>query len=212
MEAMEENKETTVPPVTADAPIAPAPKPKEDTQVPQQGEPAASTAEPSLEEKLRAAKLAMEGPQYTAKREARERDEVVKAKHEQIEARLAEIAKEKEKLEIQWIELDEQRAAIKQALAPLLEEEQKTEEAEAALEEQERSAVTTPERQQIEQRRYETQTTRRKIEEGKWGLENEIGKFDAQIEENTSKYRVFLDEEEQLHTELSSLTEDQATS
>lgn len=199
-----------MPPTTADAPIAPAPK--ADIVVPTQGTPIKVAEEPSLEEKLRAAKLAMEGPQYTAKREAREHDEIVKAKHEQIENRLAEIAKEKEVLETQWIELDEQRAAIKQALAPLLEEEQKTEEAEATLEEQERSAVTTPERQQIEQHRYEAQTTRRKIEEGKWSLENEIGKFDKQIEENTSKYRVFLDEEEKLHSELSTLTEDQATS
>lgn len=189
------------PVTTADAaPIAPAPNP-------------APSVEPSttqtLEEKLRAAKLAMEGPQYTAKREARERDEVVKAKHEQIEARLAEIAKEKERLETQWIELDEQRGAIKQALAPLLEEEKKAEDAEAAFEEQERTSVTTSERQQIEQRRYETQATRRKIEEGKWSLENEIAKFDTQIEGNTAQYRVFLDEEEKLHAELSALTQDQ---
>lgn len=172
-------------------------------------DPTAPAAEPSLDEKLRAAKLAMEGPQYTAKREAREHDEVLKAKHEQIDARLAEIAKEKEKLEIQWIELDEQRSAIKQALAPLLEEEQKAEEAETALEEQERTSVVAGERQQIEQRRYEVQATRRKIEEGKWGLENEIGKFDTQIEANTAQYRVFLDEEEKLHAELSTLTENQ---
>ncbi len=192
-------------PVTADAPIDPA------SAKASAGEPAPSNTQ-TLEEKLQAAKLAMEGPQYTAKREARERDAVVKAKHEQIDARLAEIAQGKEKLETEWIELDEKRAVIKQALAPLLEEEKKSEDAEAALEEQERASVVTPERQQIEQRRYETELTRRKIEEGKWGLENEITQLEKQIEANTTQYRTLLDEEENLHAELSVLAENQPAS
>lgn len=206
---MEENKETmAAAPATADAPTDPT---INSTGVSAPA-PTAEKSEPSLDEKLRAAKLAMEGPQYTAKREAREREETVKAKHEKIEARLAQIAGDKEKLEIQWIELDEKRSVIKQALTPLLEEERKAEDAEAALEEQERASVVAPERQQIEQRRYETELTRRKIEEGKWGLENEITQLEKQIEENTTQYRALLDEEENLHTELSTLTENQIAS
>lgn len=163
--------------------------------------------EPSLEEKLQAAKLAMEGPEYTAKREAREREEIVKSQHDKIEARLKEISKQKELLESQWIELDDKRNVIKQALSPLLEEETKAEQAESALEESEKASVVSSDRQKIEQSRYEIQATRRKIEEGKWGLENEITTIEAAIEKNTAEYRVLLDEEDKLHTELTNLSQ-----
>lgn len=158
-----------------------------------------------LEAKIRAAKLAMEGPDYTAKREAREREEVIRAKHEEIEKQLNDLAQKKEVLEVAWIELDEKRTRLKTALAPLLEEEGKVEAEESALEEKEKITVGASDRQAVEKRRFEVQSRRRKVEEAKWGLENQIVDIEKQIDQNTTEYRTLLDSEETLHTELDSL-------
>ena len=108
---------------------------------------------------------------------------------------------------MEWIELDEKRTTLKNALAPILEEESKSENEETAIEEEERKTVIATDRQTLEKKRFAVQATRRQIEETKWGLENEVGKIEKLIEENTAAYRQFLDEEENLHAELSQIEE-----
>src|SRR3989338_8860131 len=78
-----------------------------------------------LDDKLKEARLAMEGTEHAAKREAREKTEAVHSERESIKERLAGISKEKEELELAWITLDEKRASVRQTLMPLIEEEKK---------------------------------------------------------------------------------------
>ncbi len=158
-----------------------------------------------LDDKLNAARLAMEGPERAAKREAREQSELLRTERESIKERLASIAKEKEKLELSWIMLDEKRASIRQSLMPLIGEEKKIELEESALEEKERINVVATERQEIEKERYETQKKRRAIEEKKWKIENTLSGDEAELDVTAKSYQTLLDEEESLFRKIDAL-------
>ena len=158
-----------------------------------------------LDDKLKEARLAMEGTEHAAKREAREKTEAVHSERESIKERLAGISKEKEELELAWITLDEKRASVRQTLMPLIEEEKKIEAQEAALEEKERINVVAEERQRIEKERYETQKKRRAVEEKKWEIENSFTKEEGGLEATAKAYQKLLDEEESLYGKLDAL-------
>ncbi len=158
-----------------------------------------------LDDKLKAARLAMEGPERAAKREEREHSEELHKKREVAERRLESIKGEKEKLELAWIALDEKRVRARQTLMPLLEEEKKIEAEEAALEEKERINVVAEERQAIEKERYEAQKRRRAAEEKKWQSEEALTDIEEEVDTHTKAYQKLLDEEEELYASLESL-------
>src|SRR3989344_1057594 len=135
-----------------------------------------------LDDKLKEARLAMEGTEHAAKREAREKTEAVHSERESIKERLAGISKEKEELELAWITLDEKRASVRQTLMPLIEEEKR-----------------------IEKERYETQKKRRAVEEKKWEIENSFTKEEGGLEATAKAYQKLLDEEESLYGKLDAL-------
>ncbi len=147
----------------------------------------------------------MEGPEYAARREERERSEELHKKREVAERRLESIKEEKEKLELAWIALDEKRVRARQTLMPLLEEEKKIEAEETALEEKERINVVAEERQVIEKERYEVQKRRRAAEEKKWQSEEALTDIEEEVDIHTKAYQKLLDEEEDLYSNLESL-------
>ncbi len=158
-----------------------------------------------LDDKLKAARLALEGPERAAKREKREHNEELHKKRGEAERRLESIKQEKEKLELAWIALDEKRVHIRQTLMPLLEEEKKIEAEESELEERERINVVAKERQAIEKERYEVQKRRRAAEEKKWQIEESLTDTEEEVDIHTKAYQKLLDEEEQLYSILESL-------
>ncbi|MFA6416221.1 MAG: hypothetical protein WCW56_01905 [Candidatus Paceibacterota bacterium] len=158
-------------------------------------------AEKEIANKLERAKLAMEGPERTAVREEREHDFDVKNKLATIDAKLAEIAKQKEALEITWIKLDENRTGLRKMIDPIVERETKLEVDESQLEEQEKNTVGEKERMVIEQKRWAIQEDRHKAEEEKWVYDSRLFKVEDQIKDNTSAYQKILDEETALLTE-----------
>jgi len=154
-----------------------------------------------VDEKIERAKLAMEGPERTAKREEREHSTDVKNQLTILEKRLAVIAEEKETLEINWIKLDENRTGLRNMINPIVERETKLEADESQLEEQEKNTVGEKERMTLEQKRWAIQEARHKAEEEKWVYDNRLFKIEDQIKDNTSAYQKILDEETTLLTE-----------
>jgi hypothetical protein len=153
------------------------------------------------EEKLERAKLAMEGPERTAIREEREHSLEVKTKLEIIDAKLSEIAKQKEVLELNWIKFDESRNGLRNMINPIVERETTLEADETQLEEQEKNTVNEHDRITLEQKRWGIQEQRHKAEEEKWIYENRLFKIEDQIKTNTASYQKLLDEEEALFKE-----------
>jgi len=162
---------------------------------------ASTPAEKELADKLERAKLAMEGPTRTAAREEREHELDTKNKLAKLDAKLTEIAKQKEVLEITWIKLDENRTGLRKMIDPIVERETKLEVDESQLEEQEKNTVGEKERMTLEQKRWAIQEARHKAEEEKWVYDNRLFKIEDQIKDNTSAYQKILDEETTLLTE-----------
>jgi len=158
-----------------------------------------------VDEKIERAKLAMEGPERTAKREEREHSTDVKNQLTILEKKLAVIAEEKETLEINWIKLDENRTGLRNMINPIVERETKLEADESQLEEQEKNTVNEKDRVTLEQKRWALQELRHKAEEEKWVYENRLFKIEDQIKDNTTRYQKFLDEEEKLFADKEEL-------
>ena len=158
-----------------------------------------------VDEKIERAKLAMEGPERTAKREEREHSTDVKNQLTILEKRLAVIAEEKETLEINWIKLDENRTGLRNMINPIVERETKLEADESQLEEQEKNTVNEKDRVTLEQKRWALQELRHKAEEEKWVYENRLFKIEDQIKDNTTRYQKLLDEEEKLFADKEEL-------
>lgn len=163
--------------------------------------PNSTPTDQDLAEKLERAKLAMEGPARTAVREEREHEMSVKNKLAEIDAKLNEIAKQKEALELTWIKLDENRTGLRKMIDPIVERETKLEVDESQLEEQEKNTIGERERTVLEQKRWAIQEARHKAEEEKWVYDNRLFKIEDQIKDNTSAYQKILDEESTLLTE-----------
>lgn len=161
-------------------------------------------AAPKVEEKidkLEAARMAMEGPERTAKRHEEEREEDIKKEIAELDEQLAVIIKDKEGLELKWVELDDKRTTIKKVLDPIKEKEQGIEAEEMALETEETRQQPFPKEQHAtEEKRWLAQETRHKLEGEKWPLEQKIITLDEQVAQNTAAYQKLLDQEEELKT------------
>ena|SRR3989344_3470878 len=161
--------------------------------------------ETSIEEKIQAAREAMEGPERTAKRAQEEKTQVMSSQKSKLNQDLAELNKEKEKLEIAWVTYDDQRKAVRLDLNPLLEKEKQIEEAEAKLETEEATAALPQNKQVVEKKRWLIQDQRQEVEKVKWGLQEKLWQMEAEIEKNTKRYRELLIQEDELQVKLKSL-------
>jgi len=148
------------------------------------------------------ARVAMEGPERTAKRGRDEQLKQMQTGQEELQKRLLGIRKEKEGLELDWIELDNKRKAIRQVLNPLLDEEKKFETEEADLEAEEAKIGLPQDKRVVEEKRWQVQNHRKELEEKKWVEEDKLIKIEGVIAQNTARYRLLLDEEDQLQTKL----------
>lgn len=159
----------------------------------------------ALEEKKEAARLAMEGAEWTAKRETGARTKTAKEELAKLGERLEEIHVEKEKLELDWIGLDDTRRKIRKILEPILIEEKQAETEEAALETEEERVGVPSEKQAVEKKRWAIQDRRQETEKRKWGEEDKMTAIEKTINENTASYRQLLDEEDKLQTRTEQL-------
>lgn len=156
------------------------------------------------------ARVAMEGPERTAKRERDEQLKQMQTGQEELQKRLLGIRKEKERLELDWIELDNKRKAIRQVLNPLLDEEKKIETEEADLEAEEAKIGLPQDKRVVEEKRWQVQNHRKELEEKKWTEEDKLIKIEGAIAQNTARYRLLLDEEDQLQTKLDAFKAEEA--
>lgn len=173
-----------------------------------------SAAEPSsalssaLAERLKMARVTMEGPERAIARERNEKSDRIHNQIKKMGEELAMVTKRKEDLEIAWVVLDNKRNDLKKMLAPILAEEEKMEVKEDELEGKERTTLLPSDRQRIEKERWQAQEERRKIEVKKWELEDKVAFLENQIGDNTKKYQELLDQEGTLRTTLDSLEEE----
>ncbi len=151
------------------------------------------------------AQAALAGAEWTEKRERESRTKTLQTEIAEITKRLAETAKEKEKLELSWIELDNQRRTVRTVLNPLLDEEKKVETEEIALEIEEGKTGLAADKQVVEKKRWVVQDKRKEIEQKKWNEEEKLAKIESTIQENTTRYRAILDEEEKVGKQLEQL-------
>ena len=165
--------------------------------------PTNSTAE--LDQKKEQARLAMEGAEWTAKRETDARVKTAKEELAKLDEQLGKIRAEKEKLELDWVALDDARRKIRKVLEPILVEEKKIEAEETALETEEERIGVPSEKQPVEKKRWEVQERRQAVEQKKWVEEDRMIAIEKTINENTTRYRQFLDEEEKLQTKADQL-------
>ncbi|MFA5736709.1 MAG: hypothetical protein WC893_00890 [Candidatus Paceibacterota bacterium] len=161
----------------------------------------------SQQEKLRRAKIAMEGFERTIKRETYEKEERASKEKQKINKILDKVNHDKELLELTWVNLDDKRSALKKILEPLIKNEEKLESEEINLESQEDVTFSPRERREIEQKRWNIQSERRKAEEEKWVVEERILKIEDQIEDNKKKYQTLLTEEDKLRKQLKDIDE-----
>jgi hypothetical protein len=157
--------------------------------------------------RLEEARLAMEGAEHTAKREAEQKLLQAAAEKAEIEKRLKEINAEKEKLELAWVEIDDRRKQIRTAIDPLLAEEAAEEKAEAEAETEEAKIGLAKDKQIAEKKRWELQQKRHGTEEKKWVEEEKIAKLEEEISKHTAVYRKWLDEEDKLNARLAELNQ-----
>ncbi|MEK7208663.1 MAG: hypothetical protein AAB677_00180 [Patescibacteria group bacterium] len=162
-------------------------------------------AEKELEQKRLAARQAMEGPEWTAKREREEKEKKISETGEQLKKSLAEIDQKKTAMELEWVKLDDQRKIVRAQLAPILEREKQAESAEASLELEEAKTVLTQDKQVIEKKRQVAQITRQEAEKEKWGYQEKLWQIERVIETNTVKYRALLDQEDEAKKQLNEL-------
>ena len=153
-------------------------------------------SESEVDEKIRLAKLAMEGPERTARREQHEKTLETKNQEAELKKQLAEINKNKEVLELAWIGLDTDRGAIKNLINPIIDKESKLEQEETTLEEQEKATVSARDKEAIEKKRQAIETARQAVEKEKWIYQDRLFKIEDQIKDNTNAYQKLLDEEE----------------
>ncbi len=154
------------------------------------------------EARRKAAMLAMEGPERTARREELEKGRQAREQKHDFEERLGQIAKAKEKLELAWVDLDEQRKKLKATLAPITEQEKQVQAEETAAEEEEDKTGLPKEKHLVEEKRWVIQQKRKQIEDEKWKIEEKVVKLEEAIETNTNDYRSLLDEEEQIEAKI----------
>lgn len=161
--------------------------------------------EDALETKRLEARTAMEGPEWTAKRERETRERQITSEKTRLEQLLANLDKQKETLELEWIKLDDQLQILREKLAPILEREKQAEEAEAKLELDEAKTVLAKDKQEIERKRQTIQETRQAAEKEKWVLQEKVWQIESVIEANIVKYRARLDEEDEAKKQLAAL-------
>jgi len=161
----------------------------------------------SREEKLRKAKIAMEGFDRTVKREAIEKEEEASGEKQKINKILISIDHEKELLELTWVNLDDKRSSLKKVLEPVLAQEDAVQSEETQLESKEDITMVPTERKTLEEQRWQVQEKRRKIEEEKWLIEDKITKIEAQIEEVKKKYQTLLAQEEENRRKIQAIDE-----
>lgn len=167
--------------------------------------PTTDSKEMTIEEKLEAARLAMEGPVRSAERQQREREEMAKSESAKLEAEKEKIEKEKEKLELGWIDLDTTRTSFKKDLEPIMAEETKIEEEEKGVENEEELAALLEQKQAAEKKRQALEDKRKDIEQRKWLIQDKIAKVEKLINENTQKYQPLLDQEEAINDKMDKL-------
>ncbi len=165
-------------------------------------------SESEVDEKIRLAKLAMEGPERTARREQHEKESTVKTRQTEIKIELDNLAQQKEELELAWIQLDANRTAVKNLINPILEKENQQEQTETALEEQEKSTVTARDKEAIEKKRQVAELARQAIEKEKWIYQDRLFKIEDQIKDNTNAYQKLLDAEEKFLKESERLSQE----
>lgn len=161
----------------------------------------------SREEKLRRAKIAMEGLDRTIRREATEKEEEASEEKQQLNKLLLTIGHEKELMELTWVNLDDKRASLKKILEPILEREDKLEDEETSIESQEEVTLAPQPKRELEQKRWQVQESRKKTEEEKWLIEERVQKIDDQISEIKQKYQQLLAQEEELRQKIQSIDE-----
>lgn len=161
----------------------------------------------SKEEKLRRAKIAMEGLDRTIRREATEKEEEASDEKQSLNKILATINHEKELLELTWVNLDDKRTDLKKILEPILTQEEAVQSEENELESKEEVTLVPQERKIIEEKRWQTQERRKKIEEEKWLVEEKIQKIETQIAEIKEKYQNLLNQEEEVRNKIKAIDE-----
>ncbi|MFA6476364.1 MAG: hypothetical protein WCV68_03000 [Candidatus Paceibacterota bacterium] len=161
----------------------------------------------SREEKVRKAKIAMEGLDRTVRREATEKEEEASEEKQQLNRLLLSLDHEKELLELTWVNLDDKRTGLKKVLEPILLQEDAIQSEENQEEGQEDTTVTPKEKHEVEQKRWQTQEKRRAIEEEKWLVEEKITKIEDQIGEVKKKYQNLLNQEEEIRGKIQAIDE-----
>ena len=157
-----------------------------------------SPAGETREEKIRKAKIAMEGLDRTVRREANEKEEEAGEEKQKYNKLLVSIGHEKELIELTWVNLDDKRTNLKKALEPILSQEDQIQNEENEIESKEDITVTPKERHEIEGKRWEIQQKRKKIEEEKWLIEEKVTKIEEQIDTKKKEYQSLLDQEDQI--------------
>ena len=158
-----------------------------------------------LASRLERARLSMEGPERTLRRERSETEDKVETERKKLEDQLSSIAKDKEKYEINWVVLDNKQSELKKLLDPIKNEEEKIELEEERLESQEHTTSDVLERQNIEKKRWAIQDQRKEIEKQKWSLEDKILVTSKELEKNTLEYQKLLDDEESIRRKIDNL-------
>ena len=161
----------------------------------------------SHEEKLRKAKIAMEGFERTVNREANEKQDEANKKKGDLNQLLLTINHEKELLELTWVNLDDKRTSLKNILEPILTKEDQLQNEEIQEESQEEVTVVPKEKRLAEEKRWQTQTQRRQKEEEKWLVEEKITKIEEQIDQVKVKYQEFLNQEEDVRKKIQEIDE-----
>ncbi|OJI08626.1 MAG: hypothetical protein COV08_03585 [Candidatus Vogelbacteria bacterium CG10_big_fil_rev_8_21_14_0_10_49_38] len=159
------------------------------------------------EEKLRRAKIAMEGLDRTVRREAVEKEEEASTEKQQLNKILSSINHEKELLELTWVNLDDKRTGLKKALAPLLDTEDKIQSEEVELESKEEVTLSPAERRPIEEARWANQEKRHQVEQEKWLVEEKVAKIEQQIIELKDKYQTLINQEEEVRQKIQAIDE-----
>ncbi len=159
----------------------------------------------SFKDRLAKARLSMEGPERTAKREEEETERRVKTETGELEKELALIGHQKEKLEINWVVLDTKQGEMKTLLTPLKKEEEVIELEEDRLEGEEHTTSDVAKRQDIEKKRWVVQDKRQDLEKRKWEIENKVLAIEADLKKNTADYQQLLDQEEEINKKIKSL-------
>ncbi len=155
-----------------------------------------ANAGPDINQKIEAARVAMEGPERSAKRQQEEKEAEVKQALALLDAEKQKTDKQKETLEIAWVGLDEKRGAIKKELQPILDQEKQVEDEEGQLELEEEKAAAPDQKKLVEKKRWDVQDKRKALEQQKWALQDKLIELEKQIGDNTKRYQTLLDEED----------------